>query len=99
MPTTTDFLTISAKSYNSLESEKILTQREYLLDHEYRLVPKPPTPPKLTGLRNIVNHYYGESDDDASTSSPQYSPLKYSDSSESDDNKSDNSDSDETDNE
>jgi hypothetical protein len=52
-----------------LESDKILTQKEYLL---YRLVPKPPTPPKITGLRNIVNHYYGESEYDESNSSPQY---------------------------
>jgi hypothetical protein len=86
-----------------LESDRILTQKEYLLDHEYRLVPKPPIPPKITGLRNIVNHYYGESEDEASNSSPQYSPLKHSDSSDSDtsddsceseDNKSDSSDSD-----
>jgi hypothetical protein len=59
-----------------LESDRILTQKEYLLDHKYRLVPKPPTPPKTTGLRNIVNHYFGESDDEASPSSPQYSPNK-----------------------
>ena len=80
-----------------LESDSILTRREYLLDHEYRLVPKPPTPPKVTGLRNIVNHYFGESDDEDSPNSPQYSPIK-SDSSESEDNEeSDSSDSDETD--
>ena len=66
-----------------LESDSILTRREYLLDHEYRLVPKPPTPPKVTGLRNIVHHYFGESDDEASPSSPQYSPIT-SDSSDSD---------------
>ena len=85
-----------------LESDSILTRREYLLDHEYRLVPKPPTPPKVTGLRNIVNHYFGESDDDASPSSPQYSPIKSdsSDSDESEDNEeSDDSDSDDTDSE
>jgi hypothetical protein len=80
-----------------LESDSILTRREYLLDHEYRLVPKPPTPPKVTGLRNIVNHYFGESDDEASPSSPQYSPIKSdsSDSDESEDNE--DSDSDDTD--
>ena len=85
-----------------LESDSILTRREYLLDHEYRLVPKPPTPPKVTGLRNIVHHYFGESDDEASPSSPQYSPIKSdsSDSDESEDNEeSDDSDSDDTDSE
>jgi hypothetical protein len=92
-----------------LERDTILTQKEYLLDHEYRLVPKPPTPPKLTGLRNIVNHFCGESEDEASPSSPQYSPISHSDSSdrdtsddssESEDNEeSDSSDSDETDSE
>ncbi len=83
-----------------LESDTILTRREYLLDHEYRLVPKPPTPPKLTGLRNIVNHYYGTSDDEKSPSSPQYSPIKSDSSDDSDDNdESDSSDSDETDSE
>ena len=65
------------------------------------------TPPKMTGLRNIVNHFYGESEDEASPSSPQYSPISHSDlsdrdtsddSSESEDNEeSDSSDSDETD--
>ncbi len=84
-----------------LERDTILTQKEYLLDHEYRLVPKPPTPPKVTGLRNIVNHYFGESDDEASPSSPQYSPIKSdcsNTSDESEDNEeSDSSDSDETD--
>ena len=84
-----------------LENDSILTQKEYLLDHEYRLVPKPPKPPKMTGLRNIVNHYYDESDDEESPSSPQFSPIN-SDSSdtsdESEDNEeSDSSDSDETD--
>ncbi len=80
-----------------LERDTILTQKEYLLDHEYRLVPKPPTPPKVTGLRNIVNHYFGESDDEASPSSPQYSPIK-SDSSDSDESE-DNEESDNTDSE
>ena len=78
-----------------LESDTILTRREYLLDHEYRLVPKPPTPPKLTGLRNIVSHYYGTSDDEESPSSPQYSPINY-DSSDSSDDSDDNDASDET---
>ena len=77
-----------------LESDTILTRKEYLLDHEYRLVPKPPTPSKLTGLRNIVSHYYGTSDDE-SPSSPQYSPIKY-DSSDSSDDSDDNDESDET---
>jgi hypothetical protein len=67
-----------------LESARILTQKEYLLDHEYRLVPKPPTPPKIIGLRNIVNYYSGESDDEAYNSSPQYLPFKNYDSSDND---------------
>jgi hypothetical protein len=67
-----------------LESDRILTQKEYLLDHEYRLVPKPPTPPKIIGLRNIVNYYSGESKDEAYNSSPQYSPFKNYDSSDND---------------
>jgi hypothetical protein len=40
-----------------LESDKILTLKEYLLDHEYRLVITPPKPPKVTGLRNLLQHY------------------------------------------
>ena len=76
-----------------LERDTILTQKEYLLDHEYRLVLKPPTPPKVTGLRNIVNHYYGESDDEDSPTSPQYSPIK-SDSSDTSDESEDNEESD-----
>ena len=80
-----------------LESDTILTRKEYLLDHEYRLVPKPPTPPKLTGLRNIVSHYYGTSDDDESPSSPQYSPIQSDSFDSSDDSDSDDNDeSDET---
>jgi hypothetical protein len=90
-----------------LESDRILTQKEYLLDHEYRIVPKPPTPPKITGLRNIVNYYSGESDDEAYNSSSQYSPFKNYDSSDNDtsddssesaaNGEPDSSDSDETD--
>ena len=90
-----------------LESDRILTQKEYLLDHEYRLVPKPPTPPKIIGLRNIVNYYSGESDDEAYNSSSQYSPFKNYDSSDNDtsddssesaaNGEPDSSDSDETD--
>jgi hypothetical protein len=78
-----------------LESDRILTQKEYLLDHEYRLVPKPPTPPKIIGLRNIVNYYSGESDNEAYNSSPQYSPCKYydSDNDTSDDGEPNHSDS------
>ena len=67
-----------------LERDTILTQKEYLLDHEYRLVPKPPTPPKITGLRNLVNYYSGESDDEVYNRSPQYSPCNNYDSSDND---------------
>jgi hypothetical protein len=80
-----------------LESDRILTQKEYLLDHEYRLVPKPPTPPIVTGLRNIVNHYFGESDDEASPSSPQYSTIKSDSSNNDTSDESDSSDSDDSD--
>jgi hypothetical protein len=66
-----------------LESDRILTQKEYLLDHEYRLVPKPPTPPKITGIRNIVNYYSGESDEE-DTSDDSYGKPDSSDSDETD---------------
>ncbi len=75
-----------------LESDKILTLKDYLLDHEYRLVLTPPKPPKVTGLRNILQHYSNESEDEASPSTSRYSPRKETDSSDSD--TSDDSDSD-----
>jgi hypothetical protein len=52
----------------------------------------PPKPPKVTGLRNILQHFSDESEDEASPSNPRYSPRKETDSSDSD--TSDDSDSD-----
>jgi hypothetical protein len=74
-----------------LESDKILTLKEYLLDHEYRLVITPPKPPKVTGLRNLLQHYSDESEDETSPSTPRYSPRRASESDDS--NTSDDSDS------
>jgi hypothetical protein len=51
---------------------KILTLKEYLLDHEYRLVITPPKPPKVTSLRNILQHYSDESEDETSPNSPVF---------------------------
>ena len=55
-----------------LESDKILTLKEYLLDHEYRLVLKPPLPPKVTGLRKFLQHCDSDSEDDAPNTSPHH---------------------------
>ena len=76
-----------------LESDKILTLKEYLLDHEYRLVITPPKPPKITGLRNLLQHYSDESEDETSPSTPRYSPRRASDDSDTSDDSESDSDS------
>jgi hypothetical protein len=79
-----------------LESDKILTLKEYLLDHEYRLVLKPPIPPKVKGLRKFLQHYDSDSEDDLPNNTHQNSPKPYTDSSDS--NTSDDSSESDSDN-